>query len=56
MRKEYDISGGERGKFYGKAKGYRVVSGKKGYEEKVTNEAGFDRSRRDGAAGGGARA
>jgi hypothetical protein len=28
MRKEYDIRGGERGKFYGKVKGYRVVTEK----------------------------
>ena len=26
MRKEYDIRGGERGKFYGKVKSYRVVT------------------------------
>ena len=25
MRKEYDIRGGERGKFFGKVKGYRVI-------------------------------
>jgi hypothetical protein len=26
MRKEYDIRGGERGKFYGKVKGYRIIT------------------------------
>ena len=30
MRKEYDIRGGERGKFYGKVKGYRIVTEKTG--------------------------
>jgi hypothetical protein len=25
MRKEYDIRGGERGKFFGKVKGHRVI-------------------------------
>ena len=25
MRKEYDFRGGERGKFFGKVKGYRVI-------------------------------
>jgi hypothetical protein len=30
MRKKYDISGGERGKFYGKVKVCRVVSEKTG--------------------------
>ena len=26
MRKEYDIRGGKRGKFYGKVKGYRIIT------------------------------
>jgi hypothetical protein len=30
MRKEYDIRGGERGKFYGKVKGYRIVTENRG--------------------------
>ena len=30
MRREYDIRGGERGKFYGKVKGYRIVTEKRG--------------------------
>jgi len=28
MRKEYDIRGGERGKFFGKVKGHRVITEK----------------------------
>jgi hypothetical protein len=33
MRKEYDIRGGERGKFYGKVKSYRIVTGSHGSDE-----------------------
>ena len=32
MRKEYDIRGGERGKFYGKVKSYRIVTKSPGEE------------------------
>jgi hypothetical protein len=37
MRKEYDIRGGERGKFFGKIKGHRVI--KEGREENELSEA-----------------
>ena len=32
MRKDYDIRGGERGKFYGKVKGYRVITEKTAHD------------------------
>jgi hypothetical protein len=35
MRKEYDIRGGERGKFYGKVKGYRIITGNSGHGDEL---------------------